>query len=311
MKRSIILTMVIAVGTLSLAVMAAQETAKVIEVEQLEDNLYVLRGEGGGGNTAVFVTSDGVVVVDSKNPGWGRPILDQIRALTSNPVTTLINTHSHHDHVSGNVAFPATVEIVTHATTKSNMEAMRPYTGRTEPPANVFADSNGQGLPTRSFTDRMSLGTGANRVDLYYFGRGHTGGDAWVVFPSLRTLHAGDIFLGQRVPFLDAENGGSGVDIPDTLQKAHDTIRDVDTIITGHSTQMTWADLDEWASFNRDFLAMVRAGHAEGKTAEEIASAWSLPTKYSHYDEASLAGVQRNAQVIIDELEGRGPTAWR
>lgn len=311
MTRSLVLALLLALGTVSLAVMAAQDAAKVIEVEQLQDNLYVLRGDGGGGNTAVFVTSSGVVVVDSKNPGWGQPILEQIKMLTDHPVTTLINTHSHHDHVSGNVAFPTAVDIVTHATTKSNMEAMRPYTGRTEPPANVFADSSGQGLPTRTFTDRMSLGTGADRVDLYHFGRGHTGGDAWVVFPSLRTLHAGDIFLGQRLPFLDAENGGSGVDIPDTLQAAHDTIRDVDTIITGHSTQMTWADLNEWAAFNRDFLEAVRAGHDAGQTVEAIASGWSLPSQYAHYDEPNLAGIQRNVQVIIDELEGRAPTAWR
>ena len=181
----------------------------------------------------MFVTTDGVVVVDSKNPGWGDPLLAQIRELTGNPVTTLINTHSHHDHVSGNVAFAETVEIVTHENTKANMEVMRPYTGRTEPPANVFRDSNGHGLPTRTFTDRMTLGSGADRVELYYFGRGHTGGDAWVAFPALRTLHSGDVFLGQRVPFLDAENGGSGVGIPDTLQNAHDNIRGIDTIITG------------------------------------------------------------------------------
>ena len=234
----------------------------VIEVDQLEDNLYVLRGQGGGGNTAVFVTTDGVVVVDSKNPGWGPSILEAIGELTSNPVTTLINTHSHHDHVSGNVAFPANVDIVTHEVTKANMAVMRAYSGRTEPPANVFADSMGRGLPTMTFSDRMSLGRGADQVDLYHFGRGHTGGDAWIVFPALRTLHSGDIFPGKNLPFLDANNGGSGVDIANSLQKAHDTIRDVDTIITGHSTQMTWADLHEYAAFNRNFLAAVRAGRA-------------------------------------------------
>jgi cyclase len=301
MKRTVVLAII---STLSLSVIAAQDDAKVIEVEQLEDNLYVLRGEGGGGNTAVFVTTDGVVVVDTKNPGWGQPILAQIGELTSNPVTTLINTHSHGDHVSGNVAFPATVEFVTHEVTKANMEAMRPYTGRTEPPVNVFADTNGHGLPTRTFTDRVSLGSGADQIDLYYFGRAHTGGDAWVVFPSLRTLHAGDAFLGKRVPFLDAENGGSGVAIPDTLQMAHDTIPNVETIITGHSTQMTWADLNEWAAFNRDFLEMVRAGRATGQTVAEIADAWTLPTEYADFDEPNTAGVARNIQVIVDELEG-------
>ena len=305
MKRSIVLALLIGIGTVSLAVVAAQD-AMEIQVEQLQDNLYVLRGQGGGGNTAVFIRSDGVVVVDTKNPGWGDPILAQIRELTDKPVTTLINTHSHHDHVSGNVAFAETVQVVTHENTKANMEVMRPYTGRTEPPANVFRASNGHGLPTTTFSDRMSLGSGDDQVDLYYFGRGHTGGDAWIAFPALRTLHAGDVFLGQRVPFLDAANGGSGVAIPDTLQGAHDNIEGIDTIITGHSSQMTWADLNEWAAFNRDFLQMVRDGRAAGRSVGEIASAWSLPAAYAHYDAPNAAGVQRNIQVIVDELEASG-----
>ena len=304
MTRVTVLGTVLLAGVLSLVGVARQQGPMTIDVERLEDNLFVLRGEGGGGNTGVFVTTNGVVVVDTKNPGWGQPILDAIRTLTSNPVTTLINTHSHGDHVSGNVAFPTTVEFVAHETTKANMEAMRPYTGRTEPPVNVFRDTNGHGLPTRTFSDRLSLGSGADRVDLYYFGRGHTGGDAWVVFPALRTLHAGDVFLGQRVPFLDAENGGSGVDIPETLQRAHDTIPNVDTIITGHSTQMTWSDLAQWAAFNRDFLEAVRTGHASGKTVDEIASSWTIPAAYAGYDASNLAAVTRNVQVIVDELGG-------
>ena len=301
MQRTAVL---LSVSLLCLGLVTAQDRAKVIEAERLEDNLFVLRGEGGGGNTAVFITTDGVVVVDTKNPGWGEPILEQIRELTSNPVTTLINTHSHADHVSGNVAFPASVEFVTHATTKANMEAMRPYTGRTEPPVNVFEGTNGRGLPTRTFSERMSLGSGGDQVDLYYFGPAHTGGDAWVVFPSLRTLHAGDAFLGKRVPFLDAANGGSGVAIPDTLQKAHDTIPDVDTIITGHGPQASWDDLNEWAAFNRDFLEMVRVGRAAGRSVDEIGNAWTVPAKYNDYNAPGAAAVKRNIQVIVDELEG-------
>jgi cyclase len=306
MRRVMALGALLLAGGLSVVGVASQQGEMNIEIDRVRDNLFVLRGAGGGGNTAVFVTTTGVVVVDSKNPGWGQPILDAIKTLTSNPVSTLINTHSHGDHVSGNVGFPTTVEIVTHETTKANMEAMRIYTGRTEPPVNVFKDSNGRGLPTRTFADRMSLGNGTDQVDLYYFGRGHTGGDAWVVFPSLRALHAGDIFLGKRVPFLDAANGGSGVDIGDSLQRAHDTIRNVDTIITGHSTQqMTWDDLAEWAAFNRDFLEVVRSGHAAGRTVDEIASSWTLPAKYEGYDASNATGIRSNVQVIIDELEGR------
>ena len=74
--------------------------------------------KGGGGNTAVFVRTDGVTVVDTKNPGWGQPILDKIKKLSDKPITTIINTHTHGDHVSGNVEFPATVEVIVQENTE-------------------------------------------------------------------------------------------------------------------------------------------------------------------------------------------------
>ena len=76
---------------------------------------------GGGGNSAAFVTSSGVVLVDTKVPGWGQPLIDKIGELTSNPVTTIINTHTHFDHVSGNVDFPAMVDVVAHENTQRLM----------------------------------------------------------------------------------------------------------------------------------------------------------------------------------------------
>ena len=114
MKRAIVLGALIGVGTLSLAAAGlqppAQQGPKVIEVEKGKDNLFMLKG--GGGNTAVFIGANGVTVVDAKNPGWGQPILDKIKELTPKPVTLLINTHTHGDHVSGNVEFPATIDFV-------------------------------------------------------------------------------------------------------------------------------------------------------------------------------------------------------
>src|SRR5687768_4529130 len=145
MKRSLILGLLFTVGALSIGIAAVQQpqAPPVVEVEKLKDNLFVLKG--GGGNTGVFITSNGVVVVDAKNPGWGKPVLDKIRTLTDKPVTTLINTHTHGDHVSGNVAFPAAVEIVTHENTRTNMEKMP-----------VFKENAGQGLPDKTFKDKMT-----------------------------------------------------------------------------------------------------------------------------------------------------------
>src|SRR5215207_8988986 len=119
MNRASVLGAVIVTGAMSMAVAAYQQppagaspaaAPRVVQVEKLKDNLFVLTG--GGGNTAVFVQANGVTVVDTKNPGWGQPILAKIQELSPKPITTIINTHSHGDHVSGNVEFPATVDIV-------------------------------------------------------------------------------------------------------------------------------------------------------------------------------------------------------
>ena len=93
MKRVTILGILITTGSLSIAVMAAQPQKKAppephvdnITVEKVKDNLFVLRG--GGGNTAAFVTAKGVTLVDTKNPGWGQPLLDKVKTLTDKPVT--------------------------------------------------------------------------------------------------------------------------------------------------------------------------------------------------------------------------------
>src|SRR5215510_8130811 len=107
MKRIVVLVVLLTGGALSIAVAASQQSAaaaqaapNVVAVEKLPYNLFMLTG--GGGNTAVFIGASGVVVVDTKNPGWGQPILDSIRQLTTKPITTIINTHTHGDHVSGN-----------------------------------------------------------------------------------------------------------------------------------------------------------------------------------------------------------------
>src|SRR5262245_62440580 len=98
MKRSLFLA-----GLLATATVAAFQQAppQALEAKKVRDNLYML--VGGGGNTGVFIGANGVTVIDTKNPGYGTPILNKIKELTPKPVTMIINTHTHGDHVSGNV----------------------------------------------------------------------------------------------------------------------------------------------------------------------------------------------------------------
>jgi cyclase len=300
MRRTHTLAILLAAGALA-GVAARQEPPKVVEVEKLKDNLFILKG--GGGNTAVFVAAAGVTVVDTKIPGWGQPIIDKVKELTSKPITTIINTHTHYDHVSGNVEFPATVDVVVQENTKANMERMGPVLGRESATSgpNIFKENGGRGLPKRTFRDKLTLGSGADQIDLYYFGRGHTNGDAFVVFPALRVMHAGDIFARKGPPLLDANNGGSGVAIGDTLAKAHAAIKGVDRIITGHSDVMTWADLDEYAKFNKEFLAWVTAAMKSGKAPDAAAAEYRIPAAYKGYT-PNADQTKSNVAVIYKEL---------
>ena len=299
MRRAVVLGMLLAAGTIAAVKGQPQQPAgpKVVEVDKLKDNLYVLKG--GGGNTAVFLTADGVTVVDAKNPGWGQPILDKIKEITSKPVTRIINTHTHGDHVSGNVEFPATVEVIVQDNTKTNMEKM-----------DIFKQNDGRGLPKKTFTDKMTIGKGADRVDLYYFGRGHTNGDAIVVFTALRTAHFGDLFARKGLPFVDGGNGGSVVAYPQTLTKAFAGIKNVDTIINGHSATTTpWADLKTYAEFNQDFLTWGQEVLKSGKAPKDAAAEWKLPAKYESLGytppapNAPVGGIEGNLNVLANETK--------
>ena len=305
MRRVTVLGALVIVGALSAAAAAqqggGQPAPMVVEIEKLKDNLFVLRG--GGGNTAAFITATGVVLVDTKLPGWGKPIIEAVKKLTDKPVTTIINTHTHFDHVSGNVEFPPTVDVVTHANTAKLMQEMNPVYGiQTGPQQNIFKENGGRGLAKRTFTDRMTLGSGNERIELYYFGRAHTGGDAYVVFPVQRVLHTGDTFPNKGIPIIDANNGGSGVAYPDTLAKAA-ALPNIDTVVTGHSPLMTIADLKEYGEFNRAFLEAVRAAKKAGQTVDDVAKTWKVPERFKGYAQPMPDRLKPNVQAVWDELK--------
>jgi len=278
-------------------------SADALQVTKVADNLYVFGG--GGGNTAVFVTANGVLLVDTKVSGWGQPILDRLKTITDKPVTTFVNTHAHFDHVNGNAELPTTADIVTQEITKTMMEQANPVYGLTMDTTTPFKTNGGRGLPKRTFKDRLSIGTGADQVDLYHYGPAHTGGDTWIVFRQARVMHAGDAFAGKNSPIMDKNNGGSGVQYPTTIARAAAT-PNVDRVITGHSTVMTVAELKEFGEFNGDFVRDAQAAKKAGKTVDQFVAEWNVPSKYMGYANPAPTGRTQwrsNAQVVWDETK--------
>lgn len=303
MKRLFALGTLVLLGALTVAVAAQQPAPQPsvdnLTVEKVKDNLWVIRG--GGGNTAVFATAKGLTVVDTKSPGWGQPLLDKIKTISDKPITTVINTHTHYDHVSGNVTVPASVEIIAQENTAKMIPGTTGVTGlgNTE---NVFKANPGKGLAKRSFKDKMTVGSGADQINLYHFGPAHTGGDAFVEFVANKVMHVGDTFPNKGLPIMDQQNGGSGVQYASTIRKAVDGVKNVDTLINGHTpAQTTPADMREFADFVADFVAHVQAAKKAGKTAAQAVAEWKNPEKYKGYAAPSGARATAYAQVIMDE----------
>lgn len=304
-RRHLVLGTILAIGTCSIAVSALQAPVgpsaaalAATKIEKVKDNYFIITGSNpnvrdsfSGGNTGVFITDAGVVVVDTKLAGWGPTILERIKSVTSKPVVTVINTHTHGDHTGSNEFFGASIETVVHTNTKTNMARM-----------DAFKGDKAALLPKRTFTDRLTLGSGKDRIDLYHFGAGHTNGDTFVVFPALRTMQAGDMFPWKDAPFIDRGNGGSGKAWPETLKKVLDTVKDVDTVVGGHQPVATWKDVGTFQQFLADLYTRTIAAQKSGKTVDQIAADTAWIAKYPGYESTRLKAA---VQAIYDEVAGK------
>ena len=295
MRRAVVLGSILVIWGATVALVtlrahqpAAQAGPNVAQIEKVRDNLYLITG--GGGNTAAFITNSGVVLVDTKLANWGQAILDQVKSVTDKPVTHIINTHTHGDHVGSNEFFAPTVEIVAHEHTGANMTKMDAF----KDPAKKYA------LPDRTYKDRLTVLQGNDAIDLYHFGPAHTNGDTFVVFRGLRVMHAGDVFPGQRTPLIDVANGASGVQYPATIEEAVAGIKNVETVIPGHSGVTTWQAFVEYGEFNRAFLSAVQAAAKAGKTVDQAAADLTLPEKFKAY---TMQAAKDNVQKIYAEIQ--------
>jgi cyclase len=231
---------------------AAQATAPqprvpgALKSQRVQGDLHMISGEGG--NVAVYVTSEGVILVDDMFDRNHESILAQVRQITDRPLRYVINTHQHDDHAGGSFRMLPIAEVIAHRNVYSNLkELKRPY----------YEDTPGTpiALPRVTFSDRLDVHLGGKDVEAHYFGRGHTSGDIIVYFPELKAIHTGDLFIsGSRagVPiYVDAVQGGSLLEWTRTLDRALQL--DFDIVIPGHGPVATKTDL---ARFNGNIAAM-------------------------------------------------------
>ncbi|HTM03025.1 MAG TPA: MBL fold metallo-hydrolase [Vicinamibacterales bacterium] len=276
-------------------------------IQHVRDNLYKIGGAGG--NTTVFIREDGVVLVDTKLANNGEAILKQVRTVTDKPVTMIINTHQHPDHNGSNDYFknngPNYIQVVAHENVKKAMTAVpRPI------PATI---------PDITFSNTLRLGTGKDRIDLYYFGAGHTNGDAFIVFPSVRAMCIGDLMAWNMAPLIDAAAGGSVVALPKTIAAAEKTIKNVDLVIEGHGNVNTWKGMVLYRQFMQALVETAKEGLAKkwmsGRAIDEMKKnpKWAVflgteRLKDLEYGDTPEHRALINMNVAYQELRGEPST---
>jgi cyclase len=236
-----------------------------LHIEPVKDNLYVISGEGG--NVAVYVTGEGVVLVDDMFYRSYANILAEVASVTDRPIKYELNTHQHDDHAGGNAKILAIANVIAQDNVRANLSHIKqPY----------YEDTPGTpiGLPSITFADELAVHLGGKEVRALYFGRGHTSGDAVVYFPELKAIHTGDLFLGRPKDtaangkprgvniYVDYAQGGSFLEWTRTLDRVLEL--DFDTVIPGHGPVSTKAGLVQFRAdleAMRDRIAeLIRAG---------------------------------------------------
>ena len=226
---------------------------------KVADDLYVIDG-GGAGNVAVYITNEGVIMVDDKFEQHFDEIMANVKKVTNQPVKYILSTHYHADHSGGNTRWSSIAEIIS---TRNAHDGIVQHKQSNAPDIMI---------PARvTFTQETDLFLGGKEVRAKYYGRGHTNGDAFVYFPALKVLHTGDMFTS-ATPLIDYPGGGSLVEWTKTLDSVmNDKSLDFDTVIPGHGPVSKKADLLTYRNNAEKMRTRVQTLIRQGKNQDDVA----------------------------------------
>ena len=243
-----------------------------IRATRVTDQVHVL--EGAGGNVAVLVADDGVLLVDDKLAPAAPDVKAALTALTSRPVRFVVNSHWHRDHSGGNEAMAGDgAVIVAHDNVRKRMsvDGFVAVFGRRSQAAPPRA------LPVVTFTQDVTFHLGGEEIGVVHVGAAHTDGDVLVRFRRANVLHMGDCYLNGSFPVIDSVNGGT---FPGLIAAADAALGQVDAetrIVPGHGPIASREDLRAWRDMLSTIYERVRKSAAAGRTLEQVKA--ERPTK--------------------------------
>lgn len=249
-----------------------QGTPPPIKATKLSGNLVLI--EGDGGNVALVVGDDGLMMIDGGLPDRVADLQKTIADVDSHKVSTLFNTHWHFDHTGSNEALgKAGVKIVAHENTKKwlsqkvTMEAFN----------RTFEPLKPEGLPVETFSKGGKMTFGKEKLEYAHVAPAHTDSDVYLFFPGPNVLHTGDLLFNGFYPVIDYSTGGwvgGMAAAAGTMLKVGDAQT---RIIPGHGPMASKDDLKAMQAMLDTVSGRLEKMAKEGKSADEAAAA--APTK--------------------------------
>jgi len=245
-----------------------------IRIQKITDNLYLFFGLGG--NIAVSIGDDGVLIVDDQIPSLIPKIKDAIKKIGGGDLVYTINTHWHFDHAEGNLALDPNI---TKIISQSNA---RDYMSRGGLIDMVSSRINQEpypdyALPVITYENGMTLYFNDEEIEIVHFGPAHTSGDSAVIFHNQNAIHYGDVFVTEGYPFIDVSSGGSIDGIINFLSKSLEKLKPGAIILPGHGEIGDIQDVRDMISMLKTVRDRISNMIDEGKSLQEVIDA--KPTK--------------------------------
>lgn len=257
----------------------------VVTSEPVADGLHML--QGAGGNIAVLVTDDGVLMVDDQFLPLAERIEVKVDEIAGAQPRFVLNTHFQGDHTGGNPYFGRAGTIVAHENVRVRL---------------VSGDMAAADLPVVTFSDRVRLNLGGEVIDAIHAPSGHTDGDAFVFFREANAVHLGDQFFNGRFPYVDLRAGGSVDGLVSNIAEALAQIDDETRVIPGHGALASAADLRAYLEMLRTTRDIVAEGIAAGDDDAHIIAA-GLGEEWVEWGSGFIS-TDRWIHTLLTELRG-------
>jgi glyoxylase-like metal-dependent hydrolase (beta-lactamase superfamily II) len=313
------------------ALLARAQQDTVFDWRPINDLMRV--AFGAGGNVLVMREGGRSLLVDTKNAGFGAVLRAEAEAF-GGPLSHVVLTHHHGDHIGGTPAFRPDVPVVgqtrgvARATEGGNgtLEAVRSDpAGRlerlerqvqsmglseearragTEAVAGFVARAaqmeGSEFAATETFDDAREVRLGTFVVELRHIDRGHTDNDLFVLIPAANVLHGGDLFFNGLHPFIDTSAGATTVGWQRCLAAMVEQC-DADTVvIPGHGEISDVNGLRAFSGYFDTLRRLVEQAIRDGRTREQVTAL--QPVEFSDWPAARL---NQNLGVVYDELTAR------